>query len=540
VPAAKTEDVRDLARFGYRQELDRSLGGFSSFAAGFSYISILTGVFQMFYLGFAAGGPAFFWTWPVVFLGQFSVALGFAELAAHYPLSGGVYQWSKRIGWRGLGWMTGWVYLACAVISLASVALALQATLPQLTPVFQVIGDGAIAADRARNAVLLGCVLIGLTTLINAVGVRLLARINNVGVFVELLGVTLLVVLLLARARRGPNILLQTQGRGDQQPLGYLGPFLAASVMASYVMYGFDTAGTLAEETNEPRRRAPWAILRALLAAGVAGGLLIVAGLLAVRDPADVALGQITGGLHLIVKDVLGPGVGSLFLVAVVFAVTVCALAVHASAVRLIFAMARDNNLPFARFLSRVQHTTQTPIAPAVVTGILAAIILLLNVNLPRIIETVCSVAVVWANLAYLMVSVPLLINRLRGWPSSRSAAPGQPETASNHLPHHVFSLGRWGLPVNLVAVVWGVFIVVNMSWPRVEIYGEDPWGQYAAVIATVLLLGLGLFYYLAVQRRRTGILSEHAAPRLLGGGSLDLDVLANSNGLITQLAPGD
>ena len=109
---SKTEDMQDLARFGYRQELDRSLGSFSSFAAGFSYISILTGVFQMFYLGHAAAGPAFFWTWPVVFLGQFTVALGFAELAAHYPLSGGVYQWSRRIGSAGLGWMAGWVYLA--------------------------------------------------------------------------------------------------------------------------------------------------------------------------------------------------------------------------------------------------------------------------------------------------------------------------------------------------------------------------------------------------------------------------------------------
>jgi amino acid transporter len=219
--------------------------------------------------------------------------------------------------------------------------------------------------------------------------------------------------------------------------------------------------------------------------------------------------------------------------------VTVCALAVHASAVRLIFAMARDNNLPFAQFLSRVQSTTQTPIAPAVVTGVLAAIILLLNVNLPRIIETVCSVAVVWANLAYLMVSVPLLIMRLRGWPKIQSDD-GTLEKSSDRTPHRVFSLGRWGLPVNLAAIVWGVFIVVNMSWPRVEIYGDDPWGQYAAVIATGLLLGLGLFYYLAVQRRRKGILSEHAAPSLLGGGSLDLDVLANSNGLITQLAPGD
>jgi amino acid transporter len=207
--------------------------------------------------------------------------------------------------------------------------------------------------------------------------------------------------------------------------------------------------------------------------------------------------------------------------------------------VRLIFAMARDNNLPFARFLARVQHTTQTPIAPAVVTGVLAAIILLLNVNLPRIIETVCSVAVVWANLAYLMVSAPLLIMRLRGWPKAQSDDL-RGDSGSDQVSHGVFSLGRWGVPVNLVAIVWGVFIVVNMSWPRVEIYGNDPWGQYAAVIATVLLLGSGLFYYLAVQRRRTGILSEHAAPSLLGGGSLDLDVLAKSNGLITQLAPGD
>ena len=162
--------------------LDRTLGSFSSFAAGFSYISILTGVFQMFYVGYGAGGPAFYWTWPLVFLGQITVALCFAELAAHYPLSGGIYQWSRWIGSRGVGWMAGWVYLSGSVISLAAVALALQATLPQIAPVFQLIGDAADRSDSAKNAVLLGCLLIGLTTVINSVGVRLMARINNVGV----------------------------------------------------------------------------------------------------------------------------------------------------------------------------------------------------------------------------------------------------------------------------------------------------------------------------------------------------------------------
>ncbi len=118
--------------------------------------------------------------------------------------------------------------------------------------------------------------------------------------------------------------------------------------MPGYVLYGFDTAGTLAEETLDPRRRAPWAILQAILAAGLAGGLLIIAGLLAASDPTLPELGELTGGLPLIVKQSLGASLGNLFLGVVVFAVTVCALAVQASAVRLIFAMARDNALPCA------------------------------------------------------------------------------------------------------------------------------------------------------------------------------------------------
>ncbi len=56
--AMPSTDSDELAKFGYKQELDRSLGLFSSFAAGFSYISIMTGVFELFFFGFASGGPA--------------------------------------------------------------------------------------------------------------------------------------------------------------------------------------------------------------------------------------------------------------------------------------------------------------------------------------------------------------------------------------------------------------------------------------------------------------------------------------------------
>lgn len=494
------QDVRDLATFGYQQRLDRTLGSFSAFAAGFSYLSVLTGSSQLFHLGFSAGGPAFFWTWPAVFLGQLLVALCFAEMAARYPLSGGVYQWSKRVGSETLGWMAGWVYLAGSVITLSSTALALQATLPKLFPGFQLVGSATNPDDHARNAVLLACGLIVGTTLINTFGLRLLARINNVGVFVEMGGVLLLIALLAFAAKRGPAVVFDGQGLGAGRALGYLGPALAASLMATFVLYGFDTAGTLAEETDDPRRRAPRAILFATAAVGVAGSLLVLTALLAAPDLRDPELGRGSGGLPYIVTAALGGVVGPPFLALMVVAIVVCSLTVHAAAVRLVFAMARDNLLPFSASLAKVGEDSRTPTMPALCIGAAAAGLLLVNRDFPRVIEFMTSVAVVWANLAYLFVTLPMLWRRFDL---------GREEAAAASTP---FRLGRWGGIVNGSAVAWGCLVVVNIGWPRPEIYGDGRLGRAGAAPATLAMLVLGLGCAGLARRRRGGVLVEHRA----------------------------
>ena len=142
-------DAQDLAPFGYKQELSRSLGSFSSFAAGFSYISILTGMFQTAALGFFFAGRAFIWAWPIVFLGQMTVALQFSELAAHYPLAGSVYQWSKRLAGRPWAWNTGWIYLCAQIVTIPAVALAWQVILPQISDKFQIVDCTAGPAGPA-------------------------------------------------------------------------------------------------------------------------------------------------------------------------------------------------------------------------------------------------------------------------------------------------------------------------------------------------------------------------------------------------------
>ena len=141
-------DAQDLAQFGYKQELSRSLGSFSSFAAGFSYISILTGMFQTAALGFFFAGRAFIWAWPIVFVGQMTVALQFSELAAHYPLAGSVYQWSKRLAGKSWAWNTGWIYLCAQIVTIPAVALAWQVILPQISSKFQIVD---CTAGRGRQ-----------------------------------------------------------------------------------------------------------------------------------------------------------------------------------------------------------------------------------------------------------------------------------------------------------------------------------------------------------------------------------------------------
>src|SRR5256885_11248216 len=118
-------DSADLGRFGYSQELKRSLGLFSSFAVAFSYISPSTGIFTLFALGLTTLGGVFIWTWPVVALGQFIVALNFAEVSSHYPVAGSVFQWTKYMASRSYSWLTGWIYPVAGILTVTAVVAAL-------------------------------------------------------------------------------------------------------------------------------------------------------------------------------------------------------------------------------------------------------------------------------------------------------------------------------------------------------------------------------------------------------------------------------
>jgi amino acid transporter len=215
----------------------------------------------------------------------------------------------------------------------------------------------------------------------------------------------------------------------------------------------------------------------------------------------DPQIGESSGGLQYIVEAVMWGPLGKIFLVCIVVAVTVCTLAVHTAAIRLTFAMARDNALPFGEKLARVHPKTQTPIIPAIVIGLIAAIILVINIGQPKIFTVLTSIAIIMIYMAYLMVTGPMLKKRLQGqWPPKDLKEGGY------------FTMGKWGMLVNIVAVVWGVGMAVNLAWPRAAVYGEPWYNTWGAFVYIGVILGFGLMWYFVKGRHHIGCLESHAA----------------------------
>jgi urea carboxylase system permease len=492
-PTSLADDSNDLASLGYEQELHRSLGPFAAFAAGFSFVSILTTVFQLFAFGYAFGGPAFIWTWPIVFVGQFSVALIFAELASKYPISGSIYQWSRRISNDAVGWFAGWFMLIGYIVSVSAIAIALQTVLPAVWTGFQIVsGSSALTTKSgATNAILIGSMVIVISTVIGNIGVGIMSRLTRIGVSCELIGVALLIVLFFAHAKRGPAAVFHTNGIGAHG--GYIWPFMISALMACYVMYGFDSAGELSEETRNPRKAAPQGIIRAMLASGIGGGLLLVGALLAAPSLLSSQLGS--EGLAYVIQSRLGTGLGKVLLIDVSIAILSAALAIQASASRVMFSMARDGRLPFSKQLAHVSPRRGTPALPNIVVGGLAIALLVVNLGQSALFTDITGVAVVVVYLAYLGVTIPRLISRLR---------PGFAEGEQTSVEH--FSLGRLGLPLNIIAVAFGTFFLVDIGWPRAIVYGNTGYLHYFSLIFVGGCAVLGVVSYARVRQRDNAI----------------------------------
>jgi amino acid transporter len=465
-------DTRDLKSFGYAQELFRSMGGFSNFAISFSIISILTGAVTLYGYGLEMGGPLQMTIgWPVATVFTLAIAASMAELCSAYPTSGAMYHWAAALGGAGWGWLVAWLNIIGLVAAQAGINYGCaQFILPFL----------GIAATPLNVYTMFAFTLI-VHGILNHIGVRLVAILNNASVVIHIAGVAIIVGCVFALAPRQPvPFLWEAVNSNGHSP--YWWAFLLGLLQAQWTYTGFDASAHMAEETSDPRQTAPWGILLSVGVAGVAGYALLIALTLAVQsipgalNAHDAAGNQVPAAIA-ILQTALGARLGNSIAALASMAMWFCGLSCVTSASRAVYSLARDEGVPWSGLFRRVNPKHGTP-GPAI-WGILAATMAAMAWT--GAVPVVTSLSTVALYLAYI---IPVIF----AWRARHAAAPWTSLA--------VWSLGKWGSAINAVAIAYAVIVSVILIMPPNLLAGKTLAG---------VLLALAVIYRVQVRRRFKG-----------------------------------
>ncbi|MEZ0050482.1 amino acid transporter [Mycobacterium sp. MAA66] len=463
-PSAENHsDAAILTNYGYTQELDRGLKFWTTWAIGFAMVSPIVGLYTIVALGATAAGPAWVWAIPLVAVGQMALAMVYAQLAAKWPLSGGIYQWTRRLLGPAASWWAGWFYLWAVILTVAGVTYSGGQFLGELF---------GIQNPSPLTSILLAMALLVVVTVINSIGLNVLKYAVLIGICAELVGSIAVGLSLLIVARKQPLGVLVDTSLAPGGSSAFVGAFVAAIAVAGWAFIGFDACGSVAEETQNPRREVPRAIVWSLPPVILVVIIGAVALMLSTPDMSAVVNGLIADPVGNSVGVGLGAWAEKPFLAVVVIGFTACALAVQTTASRVAFSFARDGMIPGSSLLRKVSGHNRIPVVATLTVGGLAALAFLYSDALNILVKFSTGAYFI----AFLFPAVALLYVRVKGqWVPYPQAPFG----------------GRFGYAVNIFAVVWALFECINIAWPRHDVTPAATWAVPAGLAVCALVGGL-------------------------------------------------
>jgi amino acid transporter len=469
-PAAVVDDDARLANLGYKPQLNRVLGFFSNFAVAFTYLSPMVGIYSLFILGVGTAGPSYIWLTFIPLIGMLFVALVFGELASHYPVAGGLYQYSKFSVGPSFGWFVGWFYGIALLVTVAAVDTGVVTYVAALTHNWF---GWNLDPTKHSTILIVTLILVAIQTTLNITGASVMGRVARQGVYVEIVGTFgLFLILWIHGFHHGLGFLFDSQGAAHPATNGYglnfhghwlTGAALIAVLAPVYIFYGFESAGDIAEETQDASRQIPRAMRAALIWGGIASLILTAGLLLAMPDNNPVAAAVKGGGVPFILGQ-LSEGMQDFLLCLIIFAFFSCGTSIQGAGSRLAFSFARDGALPASDWVSRVHDRFRTPVN-ALVAGALITVLFVLLVFLSpshnlhigfitypantNVLVSLVSFGVSGIYLSFLLAVIASVIAHSRGW-----------------VAEGAFRLGRWTWPVLIAATGYLALMFINIVAP--------------------------------------------------------------------------
>ncbi len=371
-------------------------------------------------------------------------ALSYAELSSSYPKSAAEFTYVKEItGSPFAGFMVGYFSILTGVISVAAVALGFSSYFklflnidPVLVAIIVIVGAAAL----------------------NFSGIQESARVNAVFTLIEVGGLVFIIVI--GASFLGDVDLLSPATSEIVPAVSGSAPIFAAAALVFFAYIGFEDIANIAEETKEPRKNVPLAVLYSLIITTVIYILVSMVAVSVVPSEVLSAAAQLDnpseGPLALVASTALdSPLGGQLFTLVALCATANTVLVLHIVSSRMMYGMARENCLP--AFLGKVSAKTHTPTSAVVLITILCVVF-----TLSGSLGNVAKLTNVGVFLVFLFVNLMLVLHRYQ--------TRGTPDMAEARLAFAI-NLG-WFPLLPFLGVLFCLGMLATQFWDEIVVAG--------------------------------------------------------------------
>ncbi|KAI4246388.1 MAG: hypothetical protein L6R42_009932 [Xanthoria sp. 1 TBL-2021] len=479
-------DARDMKRMGKTQSFQRNFAFCSTL--GFSMVLMSSWETQLATatFGLTNGGTAgAIYIYITTFFGFGMAIVSMAEMASMAPTAGGQYHWVSEFAapsaQRFISYMTGWLcVLGWQAGSAAGCYLAgteIQALI--------ILNNPTYVPERWHGS-LLAIALVCVSLFINTVLAKILPTIQATILVLHVCGFIAILVPLWVLSPHVPadQVFTQFNDGGDWRSMGLA--TLVGILSPTVSLIGPDAAVHISEEVRNASKTIPRIMLAAAIGNGTFGFVMLVTLCFCIGNLEEV-LGTPTGYpfIQVFYNATQSTGGATVMTCIMIILSQFCAVTNMTTASRQLFSFARDRGTPFHTFFRRVVH--DIPLNAIITTSVFSILLISISFGSTIAFNQLTALGVV-ALLASYMISIGSM-----AWKRIHS----QPL-----LPSH-FSLGRWGLPINMAALMFLVLAFVMIFFPPARNPKVESMNWSSVIFGGVVMLSL--VYYLRAKEKYVG-----------------------------------
>ncbi|KAJ1332069.1 choline transport protein [Microdochium nivale] len=447
-------DRANMYRMGKAQEMRRNFRFVSIF--GFSMILMASweAALSIAVIGLLNGGTAgLIWSYFICWMGFLLVNTSMAEMGSMAPTSGGQYHWISEFAPRQhqkvMSFLMGWTCIIGWQALAASTAFVAGSQLCGLV----IMGYPDTYVFERWHATLLTMAMAAFSVLFNTVLSRKLPLVEGIVLVIHIFAFVGILVTLWVLAPRAEAAVVFTEFT-DGGGWGSVGTSVLVGMLAGALpLLGADAAVHMSEELRDASRTLPKTMILSTVINGAMGWIMIITFCMCLGSLEDI-LATPTGQpfMQVFLNATQNPSSAIAMSCLVTILTMFCNITMVATASRQLFAFARDQGVPFSGWLSQVRPGWDVPANSIFVTFVVTSLLSLINIGSPVALNNITSLSTS-ALLSTYIASISCIVWR---------RATGQPMLKSP------FSLGKWGLPINIASVVFLCLIFVITFMPSV------------------------------------------------------------------------